>query len=151
MRAVLQRVRRASVAVDGAEIAAIGPGLVVLVGVGRDDTDEEALALADKVAVLRIFPDQHAKMNRSVQDVDGAVLVVSQFTLVGDVRKGRRPSFTEAADPAVAVPLLDLVVSHLRAKGITVATGSFGARMEVDLVNDGPVTFVVDVAGGTVV
>jgi D-aminoacyl-tRNA deacylase len=146
MRAVIQRVRRAAVVVAGETVGATGTGWLVLLGVGPADTAAEAVWLADKVANLRAFEDDAGKMNRSVLDVAGGVLVVSQFTLYGDTRKGRRPSFTGAAVPAVAEPLVERFVAELRAVGLPVATGRFGADMQVELVNDGPVTFVLDTA-----
>ena len=124
----------------------IGPGLLVLLGVGEGDSEKEAAYLADKIAGLRIFEDEDGKFNRALADVDGAVLVVSQFTLYGDARKGRRPSFTEAARPEQAEPLCDRFVELLRAEGIAVETGVFGAMMAVSLVNDGPVTLLLDTA-----
>ncbi|HEY1190514.1 MAG TPA: D-aminoacyl-tRNA deacylase [Gemmata sp.] len=145
MRAVLQRVRRAKVTVADAVIGEIAHGWLVLLGVGPDDTQKSVAWLADKVANLRAFEDADGKMNRSVQDVNGAVLVVSQFTLYGDCLKGRRPSFTGAAPPAVAEPLYEALVTALKMLGVPVATGQFGADMQVELVNDGPVTFVLDV------
>ena len=151
MRAVVQRVTRAAVRVDGETVGEIGRGLLVLVGAAAGDGPADAAALADKLAGLRIFPDDEGRMNRSVVEAGGAVLVVSQFTLCGDVRRGRRPSFTEAAPPEAAEPLVDLVAAHLREAGIPCATGRFRAHMEVDLLNDGPVTLVLDVAGGRVV
>ena len=144
MRAVVQRVTRASVAVDGRTIGEIGAGLLVLVGVGRDDEPSDAKWLAEKLAGLRIFHDEQGQMNRSVVDTGGAVLLVSQFTLHGDARKGRRPSFITAADPAIAKPLYESVGASLAALGITVAYGEFGADMAVELVNDGPVTILLD-------
>jgi len=149
--AVVQRVSSASVTVDGSPSGEIGPGLLVLVGVGHDDTPADADALADKVAGLRILPDGEGRMNRSVADAGGAVLVVSQFTLHGDVRRGRRPSFTAAAPPEAAEPLVDRVVARIRAAGIRCETGVFGAHMDVALVNDGPVTLVVETSGGRIV
>ena len=144
MRAVLQRVRRAKVTV-GAEITGeIAAGWLVLLGVGPTDTPKEVDWLADKVANLRAFEDAAGKMNLSVQDVGGAVLVVSQFTLYGDCLKGRRPGFTGAAPPTVAEPLYESFATALKALGVPVATGRFGADMQVELVNDGPVTFVID-------
>lgn len=151
MLAVVQRVSSASVTVDGSPSGEIGPGLLVLVGVGHDDTPADADALADKVAGLRILPDGEGRMNRSVADAGGAVLVVSQFTLHGDVRRGRRPSFTAAAPPEAAEPLVDRVVARIRAAGIRCETGVFGAHMDVALVNDGPVTLVVETSGGRIV
>lgn len=151
MRAVVQRVTRAAVRVDGETVGEIGRGLLVLVGAAAGDGLADAAALADKLAGLRIFPDDEGRMNRSVVEIGGAALVVSQFTLYGDVRRGRRPSFTEAAPPEAAEPLVDLVAAHLREAGVPCATGLFRAHMEVDLLNDGPVTLVLDVTGGRVV
>lgn len=150
MRAVIQRVARASVVVDGATVGEIGPGLLVLLGVGHHDGDADATALVDKMLGLRIFPDDHDKMNLSVANIGGSVLVVSQFTLLADIRKGRRPSFTNAATPEKAAILVDRVVELIRGKGLTVATGSFGAMMDVELLNSGPVTIVIDVVDGRV-
>lgn len=144
MRAVVQRVSSASVRVDRATVGAIGEGLLVLVGVHRDDADPQADSVADKIANLRVFADDEGKMNRSVLDVGGAVLVVSQFTLYGDTRKGRRPSFVEAAAPEIAEPLVQAVADRLAELGIRTARGSFGAHMEVELTNDGPVTILID-------
>ncbi|MEJ5197729.1 MAG: D-aminoacyl-tRNA deacylase [Anaerolineae bacterium] len=144
MRAVIQRVSRASVTVDGREVGAIGRGFLVLVGATHSDTRAEAEWLARKVAGLRLFEDAAGKMNLGLADVGGAVLVVSQFTLYADARKGRRPSFTEAARPEQAEPLIDYFVELLRKEGLTVATGQFQAHMEVALVNDGPVTLWLD-------
>jgi D-tyrosyl-tRNA(Tyr) deacylase len=144
MRAVLQRVRRARVVVGEEVTGAIGPGLLVLLGVAANDTPLDARWLADKVVGLRVFNDADDKMNLSVADVGGAVLVVSQFTLYGDCRKGRRPSFVEAAPPEVAVPLYEAFVAAVRAHGLPTATGRFGAMMQVELINDGPVTLIVD-------
>ncbi len=144
MRAVVQRVRSASVAVDGAIIGEIGNGLVVLVGIARDDTKVEAAYLVDKIANLRIFDDADGKMNLSVKDVDGALLIVSQFTLYGDVRRGLRPSWSDAAPPEVAEPLYDFFVRQARATVDEVATGKFQAMMQVELINDGPVTILLD-------
>jgi D-aminoacyl-tRNA deacylase len=140
MRAVVQRVTRAAVSPGGE----IGRGLCVLVGVARGDGEEEAKRLAGRVARLRIFPDDEGRFDRSVSDVGGAVLVVSQFTLIADTAKGNRPSFTEAAAPVEAEPLYAGFCSELRALGIPVETGIFGATMEVELVNDGPATIVID-------
>ena len=145
MRApVLQCVSRASVVVDGAVIGAVERGLLVLLGIAPADTDADVRKLADKVVGLRIFPDEGDKMNRSVVDVGGGVLIVSQFTLYGDCRKGRRPSFVGAAEPAIAVPLYEAFIDAVRALGVPVATGRFGATMRVELVNDGPVTLILD-------
>jgi D-tyrosyl-tRNA(Tyr) deacylase len=146
VRAVVQRVSSASVAVDGGTVAAIGRGFLVLLGVASGDTDREAEWLADKIAGLRIFEDEAGKMNLSVQDIGGSILVVSQFTLLADCRKGRRPSFTDAAPPAEADRLYQVFVSAVRKHGIPVKTGVFQAHMDVVLVNDGPVTVVVEAA-----
>jgi D-tyrosyl-tRNA(Tyr) deacylase len=145
MRAVVQRVSSASVRVDGETVGACGRGLLVLVGAGHDDTPESATRLAAKIARLRIFPDDHGRFDRSLLDVGGEALVVSQFTLLADTRKGNRPSFTDAAAPEDAEPLVAAFCEELRALGVRVATGVFGARMAVELVNDGPVTIVIDV------
>jgi D-tyrosyl-tRNA(Tyr) deacylase len=144
VRLVLQRVSSAAVAVSGERIAGIGPGLLVLAGVGKDDSDEAARRLAGKVAGLRIFGDEDGKMNRSLTDVGGEALVVSQFTLYADTKKGYRPSFVDAARPELAVPVLEAFVAGLRSAGVEVAEGRFGARMEVSLVNDGPVTILLE-------
>ena len=140
MRAVVQRVSRASSTPGGA----IGPGLCVLVGIGEGDDELAAVRLAEKIARLRIFENDEGKFDRSLLDTGGEALVVSQFTLLADTRKGNRPSFTEAAPPDVAAQLVDRFVESLRNHGIRVETGVFGARMEVELVNDGPVTIVVE-------
>ena len=145
MRAVVQRVSRASVRVRGEAIAEIGEGIVLLVGIGNDDGAAEAGFVADKVANLRIFADDEGKMNRSVIDVGGEVLVVSQFTLFADMRRGRRPSFVGAAPPEGAEPLVHEVATRLEEHGVTVRTGKFGARMEVELTNDGPVTILIEI------
>jgi D-tyrosyl-tRNA(Tyr) deacylase len=144
MRVVLQRVARASVTVDGELVARIGPGLLLLVGVGRNDADDEPGRLAEKVANLRVLADDEGRMDRSVIDAGGEVLVVSQFTLYGDVRKGRRPSWTAAADPGVAAEGIEAFASALEARGLTVGRGVFGAHMAVELLNDGPVTILLD-------
>lgn len=140
----MQRVNRAAVTVDGKVVGRIGCGLMVLLGVARDDTIEDALYLAEKSAGLRIFEDAEGKMNRSVADIGGAVLVVSQFTLLGDCRKGRRPGFSDAAPPGQADALYQSYVAALRERDLTVATGVFQADMQVELVNDGPVTLLLD-------
>lgn len=147
MRAVVQRVTRASVAVNGQTAAAIGPGLLVLLGIGPGDAEKTARALAGKLSRLRIFEDEAGKMNRSVGDIGGAVLIVSQFTLYGDARKGNRPSFTGAARPEQAEPLCGQVVAGLEAAGLETASGVFGAHMQVELINDGPVTLWLDTEG----
>jgi len=144
MRAVVQRVRRAAVVIDGETVASIEGGLLVLLGVTTTDTPDDVQWLADKIANLRIFNDEAGKMNRSVADVGGSLLVVSQFTLYGDCRKGRRPSFVAAAQPDLAVPLYEAFVNALRSLGLPVRTGRFGAMMQVELVNDGPVTIILD-------
>jgi D-tyrosyl-tRNA(Tyr) deacylase len=144
VRVVVQRVSRASVTVEGRVTGSIGRGLLVLVGFAPPDGDSQVEWMADKVAGLRIFPDDAGKMNLDLAAVGGAVLVVSQFTLYGDASKGRRPSFIGAAAPEVAVPLYQSFVAALRAKGLPVETGEFGAMMDVELVNDGPVTLVLE-------
>lgn len=144
MRIVLQRVTRASVEVDGAVVGAIGAGLVALVGIGAGDTAETVVRAAEKTAAMRIFSDDAGRFDRSLLDVGGEVLVVSQFTLLADTRKGTRPSFTGAAHPDVASPLVDRYAAALRDLDVDVATGVFGADMAVSLVNDGPVTIVLD-------
>lgn len=144
MRAVVQRVRRAAVEAGGRHLAAIGPGLVVLVGVAREDGERQAAWLAEKVAHLRVFGDGQGRLDRSVLDVGGAVLVISQFTLLGDARKGRRPDFAAAAAADVARPLVDAVVQGLRLLGVQTASGEFQAHMMVSLENDGPVTLILD-------
>lgn len=144
MRAVVQRVLRSRVTVDGETVGEIGPGFMVLLGVSRDDTEADADYLAEKIAGLRVFDDEQGRVNRSLQDVGGAVLAVSQFTLYGDVRRGRRPGFDRAARPEQAEPLYQRFVAQLKARGLQVATGRFQTHMEVELVNDGPVTILVD-------
>ncbi len=150
MRAVIQRVAEAAVVVDGATVGSIGRGLAVLVGIAPTDTPADAVALADKLAGLRIFRDADDKMNLSVVDVGGAILVISQFTLYGDTRRGRRPSFVGAAPPDVAEPLVDATVAALEVLGVPTATGRFGADMSVALTNDGPVTLVLEIRDGRV-
>jgi D-tyrosyl-tRNA(Tyr) deacylase len=140
MRALVQRVSRARVTPGGR----IGPGLCVLLGVARGDGEEQAARLAGKVARLRIFPDEQGRFDRSVTDVGGVVLVVSQFTLIADTAKGNRPSFADAAPPEEAEPVYERFCTELRRLGVAVETGEFGAKMEVELVNDGPVTIVLD-------
>jgi len=144
LRAVIQRVTSAAVRVDGETLASIGPGLVALVGVGRGDGEADADALAKKTVLLRIFPDADGRMNRSLVEIGGELLVVSQFTLYGDVGKGRRPYFGDAADPDLAAPLVERVVTAARGLGVCVGTGRFAAHMQVELTNDGPVTLVID-------
>ena len=144
MRAVIQRVSRAKVTVDGRVIGEIGPGLMILLGVGRNDTLAVAARMAERCASLRIFEDDHGKMNRSLLDVKGRVLAVSQFTLYGDARGQRRPSFITAAPPELAKALYEEFCEALRKLGVTVATGVFQAMMSVELVNEGPVTILLD-------
>lgn len=144
MRAVVQRVSAASVTVEGRKVGTIGPGLLVLLGVARGDTEKDGEYLAEKLAGLRIFEDEEEKMNQSVAQIGGSILLVSQFTLYGDVRHGRRPSFTQAAPPEEANRLYEDLAQKLRDKGLTVETGQFQAHMEVSLVNDGPVTILLD-------
>jgi D-tyrosyl-tRNA(Tyr) deacylase len=144
VRAILQRVSEASVEVAGRVVGRTGPGLLVLLGVGHEDGEAEARLLAEKTANLRIFGDDEGKFNRSLLDVGGGALVVSQFTLYADTRKGRRPSFTDAALPERAAPLVETYCEALRALGVPVETGVFGAAMGVALVNDGPVTIILD-------
>ncbi|MFO7572445.1 MAG: D-aminoacyl-tRNA deacylase [Gaiellaceae bacterium] len=145
MRAVVQRVRKASVSVDGSVRAVCGGGILVLLGVAVEDTEDDAARLAGKLADLRIFEDEQGRLDRSLLDVAGDALVVSQFTLLADTSKGRRPSFGAAARPEVAEPIYGRFCDTLRERGVRVETGVFGARMDVALVNDGPVTIVVDV------
>src|SRR5579859_5919862 len=149
MRAVIQRVSQARVKVEGSVLGEIGPGLLVLLGVAKPDTAADAEFLAEKILNLRVFPDQAGKMNRSLLDTGGALLVVSQFTLYGDCRKGRRPSFDAAAPAEQARALYEHFVEAARATGIRVETGVFQSHMAVSLVNDGPVTFVIDTAALT--
>ena len=144
MRAVIQRVSEASVVIDGQTVGEIRQGLVVLLGVAVGDATRDAVYMADKTAGLRIFEDEQGKMNRSVADISGSVLVISQFTLLGDCRKGRRPGFTAAAEPEHADTLYQEYVRALQESGINVATGRFRAEMQVGLVNDGPVTILLD-------
>ncbi|MBA3355068.1 MAG: D-tyrosyl-tRNA(Tyr) deacylase [Pyrinomonadaceae bacterium] len=144
MRAVVQRVTRASIRIEGETVGEIGKGLVVLLGVARDDTEKDAEYLADKIGSLRVFDDSEARMNLSVKDVDGALLVVSQFTLYGDVRRGLRPSWIDAAAPEVAEPLYEYFVTRAKVYIGEVATGRFRSLMQIELVNDGPVTILVD-------
>jgi D-aminoacyl-tRNA deacylase len=151
MITVLQRVSRAAVDVDDERIAAIGAGLLLLVGIASGDTREDVLATAEKVAGLRVFPDEAGAMNVSVADAGGELLVVSQFTLCADVRRGRRPSFDRAAPPTEAEGLIAVLVDELRSRGLSVAEGRFGARMQVSLVNNGPVTITVATEDGRVV
>ncbi len=146
MKAVVQRVREASVEVDGQTIGSIGPGLVVLLGIAGNDSEEDVDYLAEKITNLRIFQDAAGKMNLSLGEINGSVLVISQFTLLADTRKGRRPSFIQAAPPELAEPLYDTFVHRLESQGLRVACGIFGAHMLVKIFNDGPVTLVLDSA-----
>jgi len=144
MRAVIQRVSEAAVRVDGAIVGSIGNGLMVLLGVAGDDTEADAGAIADKIATLRCFPGDGSNYEHSVHEVGGGVLVISQFTLLGDCRKGRRPSFSSAARPELATALYEKVIELLHAHALHVEQGRFGAHMDVSLVNDGPVTLMID-------
>jgi D-tyrosyl-tRNA(Tyr) deacylase len=143
LHAVVQRVTQSSVAVAGHKVGEISTGFMVLLGVAHDDTEKEAVWLADKIVHLRIFEDENGKMNRSLMDINGSLLVVSQFTLLGDCRKGRRPSFIHAAPPEKAENLYHCFVQRIRRTGLEVATGKFRRHMQVSLVNDGPVTLIV--------
>jgi D-tyrosyl-tRNA(Tyr) deacylase len=144
MRVLLQRVTRAAVSVDGAVVGSCGAGLLILLGVGRDDDTALAASVAGRVADLRIFRDEEGRTNRSLLEVGGHALVVSQFTLYADTRKGRRPSFLDAAPPEMAIPIYDRFTAELEARGVTVGRGVFGAEMAVELVNDGPMTIWLD-------
>lgn len=144
MRAVLTRVKHASVTIDGKVHGQIGEGFLILLGVTHEDTEAQAVKLADKLTGLRIFEDENGKMNRSLEDVKGQLLIVSQFTLYGNCKKGRRPEFLAAARPEVAIPLYEKFVQLCRDKGFHTETGEFGAYMQVESLNDGPVTLVVD-------
>jgi len=144
MRAVIQRVKFSSVTVENEMVAKIGKGLLVLLGIAKADNTDDAEYLADKIVNLRIFEDDNRKMNRSLVDTGGEILVVSQFTLLGDCKKGRRPSFVQAAAPDHATELYQIFVEQVRQKGVTVKTGRFRAMMDVSLINDGPVTLIVD-------
>jgi D-tyrosyl-tRNA(Tyr) deacylase len=143
MRAVLQRVRRGRVSVEDQTVAEIDRGLVILVGIGHEDTPDEAQKLAEKCATLRIFEDDDGKTNLSVQDIEGEAIVVSQFTLYADTRKGRRPSFTKAAGPDIAETLVESFASHLQSQGVPTQMGVFGAHMLVEIENDGPMTIII--------
>ena len=147
MRAVVQRVSEASVRVDSEVVGEIQAGLLVFLGIGREDTEKDVDFLAEKTSNLRIFPDEAQKMNLSLLDAGGAMLVISQFTLHGDCRKGRRPAFIAAAPPGQAEPLYEQFIAHVEKLGLRVAAGRFGAMMEVELVNDGPVTLLLDSKG----
>ncbi|MBQ6518095.1 MAG: D-tyrosyl-tRNA(Tyr) deacylase [Anaerolineaceae bacterium] len=144
MRAVIQRVSRASVTVEGNRVSEIGNGLLILLGIGPEDDEEKSRAMTKKIAALRIFQDEADKMNLSVRDVNGSAIVVSQFTLYADCRKGNRPSFVGAAAPSLASPLVDRFVELLEEQGVPSQTGVFGAHMDVDLLNSGPVTIILD-------
>jgi D-tyrosyl-tRNA(Tyr) deacylase len=144
MRVILQRSKQASVTVDGEKVGAIDSGFVLLVGITHGDTEQDAAYVANKIAGLRLFEDGEGKMNLSIQEAGGSILSISQFTLYGDVRKGRRPSFTAAARPEVAEPLWLKFNDELRACGLSVETGVFGAMMDVELINDGPVTMIIE-------
>ncbi|SHH16312.1 D-aminoacyl-tRNA deacylase [Thermosipho atlanticus] len=144
MRAVIQRVLNASVNVNGKTIAKINKGILVLLGVGKHDTDEDAKYLSDKIVNLRIFDDEQGKMNLSLIDIKGELLIVSQFTLFGDCRRGRRPSYSESAPPTQAKKLYEKFIEYSKKYGLKVETGTFGAYMEVSLINDGPVTLLLD-------
>ena len=144
MRAVLSRVKNASVTVDGQVIGKIGQGFLILLGITHEDTEVQAAKLADKLTKLRIFEDADGKMNRGLEEVNGELLIVSQFTLYGNCKKGRRPDFLAAARPEVAIPLYEKFMAHCRSRGFTVAHGEFGADMKVASVNDGPVTILYD-------
>lgn len=151
MRALVQRVDRASVEIDREVVGAIGPGLLVLVGVAPDDSVADSRVLAEKIVNLRVLPDDDGLMNRSVLDGGGSVLVVSQFTLYGDVRRGRRPSWAGAAGPEVAEPLVEALYREVRSLGVMARTGRFGADMKIELVNNGPVTILLESANGKLI
>ncbi len=144
MRVVLQRVARASVTIDGSTVGEIGPGFCLLVGFSHTDTPAQVAWMAEKIVGLRLFSDEEGKMNLGLAEAGGALMVVSQFTLYGDASKGRRPSFIDAARPEVAIPLYLRFIADLRATGVTVATGEFGADMQVEILNDGPVTLLLE-------
>jgi D-tyrosyl-tRNA(Tyr) deacylase len=150
VRIVVQRVSSASVRVEGSRVASIGSGLLLLVGIAADDDAADVAVVAAKVAGLRVFPDREGRMNLSVEEIGGEILLVSQFTLLGDVARGRRPSFSGAAPPERAEALVGVLADALRDRGLPVSEGVFGARMEVELVNDGPVTLVLEVEEGKV-
>lgn len=144
MKAIIQRVTHASVDVEGERVSEIKNGLLILLGIGPEDNEEKAAAMTKKIAAMRIFEDENDKMNLSVRDIGGEAIVVSQFTLYADCRKGNRPSFTGAAAPDIASPLVDRFVEMLREQGVPTGTGVFGAHMKVDLLNDGPVTIILE-------
>ena len=147
MRVIVQRVQRGRVTIEGEVVAETGQGVVILLGIGMDDGEEQASYLAEKIANLRIFEDEAGKMNRSLLDITGQAIVVSQFTLYADTRKGRRPSFTDAASPEIASPLVERFAALLREQGVPTQTGEFGAHMLVDIANDGPVTIWMERQG----
>ncbi len=144
MRAIIQRVKTAQVKIEGKIYSSIKKGLLIFLGIGREDKEEEVIKMVEKIVNLRIFPDERGKMNLSLKDKGGEILVVSQFTLYGNTSRGRRPSFDEAAAPPLALRLYEKFIKELERKGVSVKTGKFGAYMEVELVNDGPVTFFLD-------
>ena len=144
MRAVMTRVKHASVTIDGKETRSIGEGFLILLGITHEDTEAQAVKLADKLTKLRIFEDADGKINRGLEEVNGELMIISQFTLYGNCKKGRRPDFLAAARPEVAIPLYEKFVAECRSKGFRTETGEFGAYMEVDSLNDGPLTLVVD-------
>jgi D-tyrosyl-tRNA(Tyr) deacylase len=150
VKVVLQRVSRASVSVSGIAVGSIGPGLCLLVGIGHDDTRSEVEAAVDKITGLRVFADESGLMNKSVADIGGEILLISQFTLLGEVSRGRRPSFSNAGAPELARGLIDLATEGFRSRGIHVETGEFGSKMEVEIVNDGPVTLTIQFRDGKV-
>lgn len=144
MKSVIQRVSQASVTIDNAVVGEIQKGFMILLGITHTDTEKDVKWMVDKITGLRVFEDENGKMNLSLEDVEGELLIVSQFTLYGDARKGRRPSFIDAARPEKAIPLYEKFVEMAREKGVKVASGEFGADMKVSLINDGPVTLIVD-------
>ena len=143
MKAVIQRVKQSSVTIEKQLYSSINQGILVLLGIETGDTEEECIYIADKIANLRIFQDKYGKMNLSLKDINGEIMVVSQFTLAGDCSKGKRPSFDKAAKPDTAIPLYEKFIELLKAKNISVKTGKFGAMMDVSIINDGPVTFIL--------
>lgn len=144
MRVVVQRVKHSSVAVDGNIVGKINEGLLILLGIKNGDTEKDVTWLANKVVSLRIFEDENGKMNKELKEINGSILLISQFTLYGDCVKGKRPSFIEAAKPEIAIPLYEKFIDTLKNQGINIETGIFGADMKVELLNDGPVTLVID-------
>lgn len=151
MRVILQRVRKGSVSIDGKLISEIKRGFVLLVGIGENDKEEDSIILAEKCATLRVFEDENGKMNLSLREIEGEILAVSQFTLYADIRKGRRPSFTEAGPPSFAEKIFEKFVTELRKHSIDVKTGVFGAKMVVSIENDGPVTLILESKGGKII